>query len=422
MASWVTPPYDAEKASTEQVRANYRTPPGTQREFGRGTLVVGRRGVGKTLLLRYHRHTFDGLALYGDLFKILTAIASDTGAGGLTFDISSDLEPLIVSKTNALLAYWIMEGAYDSGANLSWDALQRVLPASLRSTVPTGSDVKTELDGLYARLFRAPLDDFTNDESSRGLDALIGSLSEMANGRLLLLLDRAELVPSPCITSVFRLMDQSAPCTTVIASRPGILGQAFTNTAYRPAPGDHFNLWHLGSHPYSEDWQDFVAECLAVWTPNFVESMQRDHLAWVITMSRDSLRTALELTYNSIDQSGAITVEATAAQLEVVQRMLLQAAEGELADVHSDLAFFLADVRRRTRRASPVLLKIRDGRQQLFHERTALDRMIDIALRVGLFAMPHGEAWHPFVQPHELEIPAIYLWRMEDPPWSTTAS
>src|SRR5438093_1002039 len=132
LARLAAPPYDAEKTSTRQITENFRIPPGVEETVSRSCLIVGTRGSGKTMFLRRQRHLHHGVALYGDLRKILNPITSDTGAAGLTFDLMPHLEPLIRSKAASLLAHWAAAQANERNVRWDWDIFQRALPTELR--------------------------------------------------------------------------------------------------------------------------------------------------------------------------------------------------------------------------------------------------------------------------------------------------
>ncbi len=414
------PPYDAEKASAHQIRSNYRHPPGVPHHFGRNTLVVGRWGVGKTFLLRHYRHDPGRVALYGDLYKVLSAIASDTGAGALTYAADDEVARLVLNKTNALLAHWIADRCQAGSVRFHWDAFQHVLPPSVRVSEDS-VDRGESLLAIYSRLFGAPLERFDFDASAHALDAFIESVAGQVDEPLVLLLDRLELAPALCVPGVFRLLDQTAGHLTIVASRPGILGHALDRWPERPTPGDHFDIVHLGSRPYGAAWRGFVTDCLREWIPDITPRLTEEHLAWILTMARDSVRASLELVYNSLDDHLDVDVSATQQALADAQQMAIEAAAGQLASVHPDVPHLLAELRKKSRREAPVLLIVREPNLRLLPERSEVDRLIDRGLRAGLFAMPHGQVWHPFNSPRAVEVPPMYLWRREDPLWSITA-
>jgi len=413
------PPLDAEKASPGQVVRNYRQPPGIGTTIDRSTLLVGSRGAGKTLYLRHQRHVFPGMAMYGDLFQVLAPVSDDLGVGGHTFEIATKLEPLVEAKTAGLLASWIAEKALDRGCDIAWDDLQDVLPPALRRA-RTGEDLTRQLELLYGDLFDAPIEEFLHRDALRALDRLVGNLQDQVGAPVLLLLDRAELVPAPCLRTIFHLLDQTVPYRTMVATRPGLLGHAFPAAHQRPIPGDHFALRHLGSEPYSQDWQEFVRSTLHAWMPRIADGLVPDHQAWLVTLSRDSLRLAIEITSQSGSGAGHPNLAAIQQHVHLVQQTLTQAAEAELGDVHPNLRDLLRRLRGKDAVERPTLLRITGGQQQTVFHRSDLDRLLDIGLRLGLFVTPHGRMWHPYRQPTEIEIPPIYLWHRSDPLWSIT--
>ncbi len=424
------PPLDAEKTNKNQVVANYRTPPEIESQIARSTLLVGTRGSGKTMFLRHRRHQHDGVAVYGDLRKIATPISGELGAGGMSFEIKPSLEPVIRSKAAGLVAAWAAQQVLERLPNFPWPALLAVLPPHLRMRGELPSP--DAMSSLRETIANCPLLDFGSYAGQEPLEDFLAAVSEQASrqgsGPLLLLLDRAEEVPYPALPVVMRLLDQSFPFLTVVASRPGILGADNQGSGDVPVPGDHYNVRHLGASPYSAQWEMFQESVLRAWLPRTIEAIPPQELHHLIRLCRDSARHALEVVHYSLDDGGGYTSARANSRLRLLRDTLLLAAQGSLRGMNNDLRAFVARIRKRL--GSPLELPVRlrfagDGQRRLpnipayFLELTKEERAVRVGLRAGFFTTEHGVPWHPFLQLEAVEIPPILVWEEGDR-WSDT--
>ena len=69
---------DAKRIPDKRIREVFRPPPAMPARFSRSALVVGSRGVGKTILFRYLKDTHEGFATH---IYLSTEFASLTKAG-----------------------------------------------------------------------------------------------------------------------------------------------------------------------------------------------------------------------------------------------------------------------------------------------------------------------------------------------------
>jgi hypothetical protein len=97
-------PADGEKVSAEQIAETHVPHPGVSSSFGRSTLLIGSRGVGKTFLLRHRKQTTHKGAVYINLVDTLASIARDAGVGGRSLVFPEAQARRICAKTAALLA------------------------------------------------------------------------------------------------------------------------------------------------------------------------------------------------------------------------------------------------------------------------------------------------------------------------------
>lgn len=420
------PPLDAEKSSSKQIVENYRPPPEIGSSLMRSTLLIGTRGVGKTFYLRHLRHCFDGFSIYADLRKILNPITSDTGAGGVTFkEISATVEPLIQRKTISLLAFWIFSRAIEAKLNVNVKYLKKCLPQKIGDIV----DQKKEyLDDIYDELEIAPLSVFSGIGRVGHFEYLLEHINEISQhekGQMIILLDRAEEVPYPSLSPILSLLDQRFGFLVVVASRPGILGPYHQLDSAVPVPGDHYNIKHLGYLPYSADWRKFVISVLNSWLSLSDISITDDELSWIVNISRDSIRTALEILYSSIDETGSYNSTKAIHQMKLIRESQLKSCQGQLRRLISDVPGLIRKTRRRASQVSiPVSISIRKTIQQpLFDTPTHLrdmprdEKAIYLGLRTGLFRTLHGQIWHPYYKITKFEIPPLFIWEEGDK-WS----
>jgi hypothetical protein len=138
MASVVTFP-DGEKVPDDQVTTIFRPPPDIPEEFCRSTLIVGAKGAGKTLLLRYHRakHTEKGIAVQLWLNIELSPITRQVAHGPMAYETPPDLKSAIPGMATSLLGLSIAGSILNQNLRLEREpvaALIECLPDFLRSS------------------------------------------------------------------------------------------------------------------------------------------------------------------------------------------------------------------------------------------------------------------------------------------------
>ena len=410
------PPSDAEKCNKDILLKNFCCPPDFTKDISRSALIVGTRGSGKTYFLRTCRHTHNGVAVIGDLKFILNSITRDIGGAGLSFDfIKPSLEPLIRSKTIALIAAWLVDKLKKNNIDLP--------ESMLKSLVPTTININ---ENLFINLAETDIESFLHTGS---IDSFLYFLNEISilceeyKGQLLILLDRSEDVPYPCLFPIFSLLDQSNQFLTIIASRPGIIGPHNLLSPFSMSPGDHFDIFHLGASPYSSAWRKYSYSVLSTWLPNAFSQYPDNFKQLILSLSRDSLRNAVKIVYNSIDnESGLYNNNKFIEQFSFLQETLLQAAQASLRHLCPDLKRFISQIRNSiTTFKLPLLLKFQECKQSQipilkpFCNLTKSERFLSLALRSGFFTTKDSQSWHPFLTLNEVEIPPIYIWKEGDP-------
>lgn len=418
------PAYDAEKVGEEQLKTKFRPAPSLAAAPGRSTLLVGTRGCGKTMLLQLLRYTYKGVAVYADLGrKILRGISADTGAAGLTFDtIPPAMEGLLQDKAVSLLALWLADQATRRGLSPSDRLLRRVLPNNILVDAPANANL---IEWLSPRLDPSSLLLFRVAPNIPAFFDFCYDIAEQAQSQtrlpLLLLLDRAEEVPYPALVPVLSLLDQTHPFLTIVACRPGILGPSPDVHSTVPSPGDHYDIRHLGFNPYSTEWRAFQLAVLQAWIPQTVRAFPPSEIDLLLRTCRDSVRSALEIAFNSLSDDGDYDRSRSRKVTCNLQVMLLNAAQGQLRRLNSDLSRLINRVRRSTGFGLPVLLRLPDKHPMPLlrnvaplPESTRTEQFARLGLRTGLLGTPDGTPWHPQMTLDALELHPLYLWQDGD--------
>lgn len=422
------PTFDGERIARERLAKAFQSPPGLPTfPPSRSTLLVGARGSGKTTLLKHTEARQNGSAVYCDLRTVFNELSADTGAAGLSFDnIAGSSEGLIQDKAIAILISAISRRLV---AKLSlvndphlFDALSHLVHffPEKKSTDPAW--IYRNLATLEPSRFRtrpnlANLEDY--------LESMNAVVQQRTGSNLLLLIDRAEEIPYPALTPVLQLLDQSRSFQTIVATRPGMIGLSNNTYFSLPRPGDHYDIYHLGAHPYSEDWGRFQRQVLSAWMPKTLDSIPPDSLSTTLRISRDSLRCMLELAYHSTDDEGKFSRPRSVEAAQNLQRMILDAANGAARSVGADLMQITNTIRKEFRNSRlPVALRLlREtvspaDRQLSFlpdskGEQTLdarSERFVRLALRTWFFSTLHGKTWNPMTIPDSVEINPIFLW------------
>jgi hypothetical protein len=419
------PAFDAEQISPNRLKEVFRRPPGMRfYPPPRSTLLVGSRGSGKTMLLRTLRHDKDHFCIYGDLRKILTGVSADVGGGGMSFNyIRPSNEGFIMSKSVSLLGLWAACECLDRRIEVSSDLLAHIMPRGEAQDLAGKDDGIWDLRDLLPSL---PLSRFRRDPPYEILceffDALTDRVRALGHSGLMLALDRAEEIPFPCLVPILRLLDQNHPFRTIIACRPGILGPSPELHSSIPRAGDHFDVFHLGHAPYSEEWIEFQRTVMSAWIPRTIDAMPEDILSELLKVSRDSLRVALELTYGSVDDQGNYSQAESMDTTMLLQQSLLNAAQGSLRAFTENIPSLLNKLREQMEYL-PVLLVIKSGSKSTNRQlmlfgagdarmtASTTEMIIRRGLRVWLFSVSNGMRWMPNVAIDKIELNPIHLWK-----------
>lgn len=428
MEASLIPWVDGEKIPDQRVRDVFRPHPGVCLDFSRSSLLIGSRGVGKTTLFRYLKETHKGVAVHLSLLTEFGNLTKETNLGPLARDLPKQLEPEIVGKASALLGVSIIERLARKGIAPPCDVLRECLPVRLR--VPKQVDYDW-CARMKARVASTPSEKFGGLSQSRWLPTLLsglGSEAERLQGPLLLLLDRADMVPPAFLRPVIELLDQSGQYIALVAMRPGHAARVIAGSELDPVPGDHYDMVYLGVTPYCQEWVDFLLQAVAAQLgQEVVSSAPEDVRTSIVSLSRDSVRTALEL-FGRVREGTGAYAERLQVALEDLKEKHLVAAQQTLRDYHPDFRKLVNDIRGEVASSSgsikgPVLLTVEESaKDSLFQTSDRLDQFVEAALRSGALCMPNGQRWSPGSRPRELEIPPLVMWDNGDGPWPSATA
>jgi len=405
--------FDGEKIPEPRLAEIYVQHPDAPPQFGRSTLLVGGRGVGKTTLLRLRKHEYEGVAVHLSLVTEFASIAKATHAGPLEANVG-DFEKRIAGKATSLLAVGIAWRLARRGLIVPGTELLRCLPRgpARRRRGPISSEL---LADMREELAAAPLQDFSEVANANPVTAFVDALADVTGSTklpVLLMLDRADMVSPAALIPPFQLLEQAGSYITVVAMRPGVVVEGVTTTGAIAVAGDDYDVVHLGVRPRSEEWLDFLSQ--AVRRQVAASRMRDSDWDLVTVLARESVRTALELAVHASIRDGRL--ERAADDLRQSQ---LTAAQTTLRHFHPDFRRLVNDVRAEViaRTASvggPVLLDIRDDEDEptLFGGPSRLGRFASAALRWGALTTPEDQHWQPgWSVPDEFEVPPLFMYR-----------
>lgn len=428
----VGPPWvEGEKIPEGKIPEVFRPPPGVSFPFKRSSLVTGGRGAGKTTLFRYAKCQHPGVSLHVSLATELGTIARQTGFGPLSFEWPRETENLLAGKTVSLIALSLTDNLSRKGVDVDEQLLAHCLPEEF---VASSGEMKTKwLRSARRGIAAAPLASFTGIAEARPLPEFVSALSEACEprgGGLLLLFDRADHAPGPCLVPIIELLDQSRKYIAAVAMRPSSAGHAIARQV-DSIVGDHYASIPLGADPYSTEWYEFATKAVEAQFGAYASVPEKKRL-WIQAIARDSIRVMLELAESYLYPQIPNDPDASVSQrLTTIQNELLDATQSAVQAYHPDFRNFVNDARREALRASgasrlagPILVKVKPSSESLLEIdklRSKTNRFIHLALRSGSFSTPPGRPWSPGSDITEIEIAPSLIWRPSDPAWTHKA-
>lgn len=399
----------AEYYPRDTVTHLFRPPPDVPVPVLHHNLIVGAAGSGKTILLRYMAATHAGAAIELDLCHVLAPVGWRLRSPA-HFDAMNEPERLqVVDRTVALLSLAVAIRALDAGLQPPASALAPCLP---RGALPRrGSLDRTELRTLMRHVSELHESAFEALNTTPSFERFVGSLADLAADRgqpLLLLFDRAEGITGPSIYPITRLF-RDASCRVVVAMRPSVFTGGVQDDV-PPLAGYDFDLWQLGASPGSHRWRGFVDDVLDANLGPDWRKLPSDAVALLHILSRDSLRTALELATAAMSDVKHAWPNLIAMAHRLRERDLM-VTQSLFAETHLDYRRLLGRVQNDAfgngRRVTGPLV-IRPTLD--IESSTAVRSLFDGGLRISALCTPQGRAWIPAGSPQSAEIPPLYLW------------
>lgn len=428
MSAATAPWVEGEKIPDERIRDIFRPHPGIASKFYRSSLVIGSRGVGKTTLFRYQKETHEGVGIHLSLATEFASLTKQTGYGSLAVDIPPNIEASLMGKAVSLLAISISDRFIKKGLGANLNPLHECLPEQFRTSTTTIDE--RQIAEIKRAITSAPIEMFEGLYGDQALPSFVSAIGEQiqqSHGPLLLLLDRADMVLAPALAPVFELLDQSTHYIALVAMRPGLPNHAIANIAESVVAGDHYAIVHLGTQPRAPEWIEFVEGAVQAQIGQKFSQIPREIKDWVISISRDSLRTALELFARYMSASTSSAKDELVAAMEDLRENYLAAAQRTLQKYHPDFRKMINDLRARVlnehgRIPGPILLSLeKRAEEDLFHSVSRLDRFVDAGLRSGALCMPEGHRWIPGLRLTQVEIPPLLVWQKNDDIWSASS-
>jgi hypothetical protein len=409
---------DGEDIRPGDVPAIFRRPPRLPTEFDRSALIIGSRGAGKTTLFKGLRYNHSGISEIIDLSKVLFSLPKQTGRGMLTPEVPEAMERLLVGKSKSLSALAIANCSATRTLKPDISYLNACIPEVLRTHL---NEPNPQV--AWREVTRAPLSEFESVADAPELRMLVEDLGAQARSHgqsLLFMFDRADMVSSACLVPIFELLDQSPHFVALVAMRPSPSGLAMSEFADRIVAGDHYDLYHLGEFPHAKEWLDFVMVAVGAQLKEALGQIPLSVKDTVLALSRDSIRTAIELFtafFRPRDQSP------NAALLDAIRRMNSNCSyivRQHLRSYHESVPDLFERLRKTARleagdRYCRVVLQPRlEPRPDLFHFTGKWHPFAEAGVRNSAFFLVEGDRWAPGAKIDRVELSPALVWQESD--------
>jgi hypothetical protein len=427
----ITPPWlDGEKIPEGSIKEIFRNPPDVQTVIYRNALVIGSRGGGKTTYFRYLKHNHEekgGIALHFSLGTLLGPITREIGMGVFTLDLPKENQNNILGKSISVIAVGVAERLIRRGINLDSEIVRNCIPDVIK--IPTSKLNYEIIKSIEREVIRTEVALFEEIFKLQPLYEFVSSIANyVSNGKshLLLLLDRADMVNFNLLYPIFNILDQSGNYVALVATRPCSVGNLFSLTNI--VAGDHYDVIHIGTNPRSESWEKFVEEAIVAQPQfkNHFNKIPEDIKEHIIALSRESIRTALDLSFRYlITNNSELNFKKAVTD---VKENLMSATVKTLDKYHSNFSGLINELRKDALTDNtikgPVILKIKEkGKEDLFDEPDGrTKKFVEEALRNDAFCPPCNVRWEPGIFMPEVEIAPLLIWNEKDTLWSNKNS
>lgn len=405
---------DAEKISGALLVDAHVPQPNAPVEFARSALLVGSRGVGKTFLLRHRKRTAHRDAFDINLHVAFSSLA-DEGIGARASELTAFQAKEVESKARALLATTLIEQIASRNAETQEGLLEAlmdgaILPNRMREKLRPSDETAIQVRRAVERL---DLRFWDNGRSSDLLNLLVEIADNLESG-LTIFLDRGDDVCREATQSLMPLLSQSNPFLVVLATRPGAMQVIPDNAADKSTLlGDQVDVHHLGLHPYSEEWAEYLVESVRRFlTINDLNLPEYQDTRWLGRIARDSTRSAIQIFQGCANEVDRVRF------LQNHQTMFLNTISESLRDYHDNFAAAIAAILKSTGprgqldRMEPVTIEISDmpSSASLLNNRQRFHDLLLTAMRSDALLLPEGVAWHPHRIGNRYEISPLAIW------------
>lgn len=413
MAVQYTAEADAEKYGFERVAELFVAPPEGKPPTSRNALVVGQRGVGKTMLLKFiygeEKASSTVLPIYVELERWTSRLSVEAVPSIQDIDSPRNIELRACAQLAVSAA--LMNGVEDALGPKSLGAALAKFPEPLREQF----DDRTWQDVIFEQVQRV-----CGGYELACPAALIPKITEVANDlgevlrgsgrKLLVLIDQADKVPMLVAEEVARLLDKGGTHVCILATRP-----------YPTAPdpwiipnyikaGDDYTLFTLGDAPRTDRWQTFLLSILKRHISERTFAQVEQRIDSLCCLAGGSVRTALLITQRleyllinnkNYDSAWESAVMAEAEQEVNLARNAISAFCGaplKFLNVIRELTYE-AMRERGTASLAPTIMKINPdepGQHGLFsHLTDSAEVFVRAASKAGIIWPTAAQSWIP---------------------------
>jgi len=400
---------DAEKFDFSAAARLYLQQPEGEPPISRNAIVVGPRGVGKTMLLKTlywrHRDSATVVPVYLELERWTSRLAVEMTPYGRTKVTPRDRE--LQACANLALTKGLITGLADiPGLSDPYQIIAPMLPKSLIGGASSSSEISTALDAAIVDVCdgRSLRSDPSTVPLITQIAGAIGDHLRAQDRLLLILLDQADKVSPIVADELARLLDKSGSFVTLIATRPYPTAPTRWNIPSSIHAGDDYALFPLGVDYRSRTWKRFLLDALerhfGTPTRNRVERFV-DTLAAV---SGGSVRTAMFVTERLALPSVVADPEPVDAALAATARQEIALARNAISAFCASPPTLLRELRELANKSIDMKSEIPnvamrivpDERRQLFDELTPTsESLIRVGAKVGIFWPMEEEPWVP---------------------------
>lgn len=415
---------DAEKYGFDRVEKLFIRPPEGIPLISKNLLIVGQRGVGKTMLLKYlylgNRGSREVLPVYLELERWTSRIAAEAVRSlGLRTPREIELRACAhLGLSSALIKD--VESAYGQ------DVIKRcqsVFPGQIQ-TYFQHSDWQDRLLELIRqvcagqRLGVPPAHVPTVAEVANRLGDMVREMGKT----LLILVDQADKVPAVVAEEIARLLDKGGSYVCVLATRPYPTAPDVWTMPSRIMAGDDYDIFTLGRYPRSEPWEDFLLQALAQHTSVAAMTELVSRADNLVCFSAGSVRTALQIAQRleqglsdekQPNAAWASAVEMTADQEVTLARNAISAYCGSIPTFLKSLqSLAFSAMQESGASLAPVVMRIEpgaEGQGNLFGLHENAQFLLRASSKAGLFAPTAANPWIPDMILDEYQVSPLLL-------------